>query len=120
MLAGFVNTTERADGERGVESSRKPFAGNIADIKADGAITEGEIIEIVTSDLGGGLKFVRDGDLFRAQGVGSITFWMVRASSRSCSRSFQWNAIQAEAVGYPWDLSGGENRTVRGTAWREA
>ena len=69
MLAGFVNAAECADGERGVKRGGKAFAGNVADIQADGAVTEGEIVEIISTHFGGGLKFVRDGDLLGAQGM---------------------------------------------------
>jgi hypothetical protein len=51
MLAGFVDTAEGANGERGVESGGEAFAGDIADVQTDGAITEGEIVEIVAPPL---------------------------------------------------------------------
>src|SRR6202795_4509048 len=48
--------------------------------------------------------------------AGIMTFWMTRASSRSCSRSFSMERSSEGNSKLPMSQSGGESRTARGAA----
>jgi len=60
--AGFLNAAKSADGEGGIESSGKTFAGNVAEVETDGSVGKGEIVEVIAADFREGLEFVRDDD----------------------------------------------------------
>ena len=62
-LAGLVDTTEGANGERGIEGSGEAFAGNIAEVQADGAIREEKVVQVIATYLCRGLEFMGNGDV---------------------------------------------------------
>jgi hypothetical protein len=61
-LAGFVYAAKGTNGEGRVERGREAFAGHISDVEANRAIAQREIIQVVPSDFGHRLKFMRNGD----------------------------------------------------------
>jgi len=67
-LAGFVDAAKSADSEGCVESGGQSFAGDVAEIEADGAVGESEIVEIIAPHFGDGLKLVGNDDVEFVEG----------------------------------------------------
>jgi hypothetical protein len=66
-LAGLVDTAEGAHGESGIEGSGEAFAGDVAEVQADGAVWKEEVIQVIAAYHSRRLEFMGDGDVKGAQ-----------------------------------------------------
>ena len=67
MLPRFVNASKRSYCQSRIHGRRQALTGHVADIHADHAVGEREIIQVIAAHEGGRLKFVGDGNSAEAQ-----------------------------------------------------
>jgi len=64
-----VNAAKSSDGESGIESGGKTFAGDVADVETDGSVGKSEIVEVIAANFREGLEFVRNDDAEFTEGM---------------------------------------------------
>jgi len=108
MLSRFVGASNSYRGERRIHARRRARTGNVADVHANHAVGEREIIQVIATHEGGRLKFVGGRNTADAQGLRrQHAALMARASSSSSSRSFQWKANQVLELQLAWSCPQG-------------
>jgi hypothetical protein len=69
LYAGFVDSAERADGERRIKRRGEALPGDVANVQADDLVAELEVVEVVASHFRDRLELVRDSYACVAQGM---------------------------------------------------